>query len=107
VSVEEQAPELTASLVASRPKLLVFVTATSGPSRRVEGFVAQVLQRRANHDTFELRYLDLEANPELARRLGIVQVPTVLVVEGGRVRIRVEQPRGAAEIRSALGPWLR
>ena len=90
-----------------RPTLLVFGSATSGPSRRVEGFVAQVLQRRQNHSTFELRYLDMAAHSQLARRLAIVQIPTIVVVEDGRVRVRIEQPRGAAEIRTALTPWLR
>jgi thioredoxin-like negative regulator of GroEL len=66
-----------------------------------------VLQERSNHGTFERRYLDVDAHAELAGRLGIVQVPTVLVVESGRVCVRIEQPRGAAEIRSALEPWLR
>lgn len=90
-----------------RPSLLFFFSATSGASRRVEGFLAQVLQRRRNHATFELRYLDVDAHAELAQRLGVVQIPTVLVVDGARVQVRVEQPRGAAELRAALAPWLR
>lgn len=90
-----------------RPSLMFFFSPTSGASRRVEGFLAQVLQRRSNHATFELRYLDADAHAELAQRLGVVQVPTVLVLEGGRVEVRVEQPRGAAELRTALAPWLR
>jgi thioredoxin-like negative regulator of GroEL len=92
---------------AGRPRLLVFGSARSGPSRRVEGFVAQVLQRRQNHSTFALSYVDLDAHAELADRLQVVRVPTILVIEGGRVRARIEQPRGAAEIRTALAQWLR
>jgi thioredoxin-like negative regulator of GroEL len=90
-----------------RPRLVVFGSTRSGPSRRVEGFVAQVLQRRQNHSTFALSYLDLDAHAELADRLQVVQIPTILVIERGRVRARIEQPRGAAEIRTALAPWLR
>jgi thioredoxin-like negative regulator of GroEL len=95
------------SAAAIRPRLLFFSSPTSGASRRVEGFLAQVLQRRSNHATFELHNLDMEAHSELAQRLGVVQPPTILVVDGGRVQVRVEQPRGAAEIRTALARWLR
>ena len=37
-----------------RPKLVFFYSPRSGRCRRVEAFVAQVLQRRRNHETFEL-----------------------------------------------------
>jgi hypothetical protein len=35
----------------SNPGLLFFHSPTEGSSRRVEGFLAQVLQRRRNHET--------------------------------------------------------
>ncbi len=44
--------------VDARPRLLFFFSSTSGPSRRAEGFLAQVLQRRANHSSFELVRVD-------------------------------------------------
>lgn len=50
----------------SRPKLLFFYTDSSGRSRRVESFLAQVLQRRRNHDTFQLYRVDCDARPDLA-----------------------------------------
>ncbi len=37
--------------VTAKPSLVFFHSASSGRCRRVEGFLAQVLQRRANHDT--------------------------------------------------------
>ena len=38
--------------------LLFFTSQTNGRCRRAEGFLAQVLQRRHNHDTFSLRFVD-------------------------------------------------
>src|SRR5207244_5894219 len=40
---------------AEKPSLLFFHSAASGRCRRVEGFMAQVLQRRSNHETFKIR----------------------------------------------------
>lgn len=91
----------------TRPLLLFFCDASSGPSRRVEGFVAQVLQRRRNHDTFRLYRIDCRERPDLARRCGVEQAPALVVVDQSRVQVRLERPRGCVEIRTALAPWLR
>lgn len=90
-----------------RPQLLFFCSDTSGQSRRVEGFLAQVLQRRRNHDTFRIRRIDYLARPDLARRCGVEQPPALVVVEAKRVQVRLEQPRGCIDIEKALAPWLR
>lgn len=91
----------------ARPQLLFFFTASSGRSRRAEGFLAQVLQRRRNHDTFQLVRIDCDAHPELAGRCGVEQPPALVVVEQRRIRARLDQPRGCADIQEALAPWLR
>jgi Thioredoxin len=91
----------------SRPKLLFFYAESSGRSRRAEGFLAQVLQRRRNHDTFQLYRIDYTARPDLAQRFGIENPPTLVVVENKHIRARIEQPRGCMEIQNALAFWLR
>lgn len=92
---------------AARPLLLFFRDPTSGPARRVEGFVAQVLQRRRNHDTFDLRRIDADRGADLARRCGVERTPALVVVVNKRVLERLEEPRGCVEIQLALAPWLR
>lgn len=89
-----------------RPQLLFFYDDRSGQSRRVEGFLAQVLQRRRNHGSFRIQRLEYERYAELARRCGVSELPALVVVEQKRVRVRVERPRGCVEIREALAPWL-
>ena len=98
------------SVTAEHPAApgLVFVhRASSGRCRRVEGFLAQVLQRRANHATFRMYSVDADAHPELAERFKVEAVPTLLVVEEKRVRGRLEAPRGCRDIEEFLAPWLR
>jgi thioredoxin-like negative regulator of GroEL len=96
-----------AAAQATRPRLLFFYSASCGRCRRVEGFLAQVLQRRHNHSTFSLYRIDREARPDLAERFGVAETPALLVVDGKRIEARLERPRGCVEIQTLLAPWLR
>ena len=94
------------STVASTPQLLFFYSPTSGRSRRAEGFLAQVLQRRHNHASFTVRRIEAERHPDLLERFRIQELPTFLVVAENRVQARITAPRGCVEITRALAPWL-
>ena len=93
--------------VVTKPRLVFFYSRQSGRCRRVEGFIAQVLQRRRNHDTFTVYRVDAEERSDLAARFGVSTLPTLVVVDGKHVSARLETPRGCREIESFLGPWLR
>lgn len=90
-----------------QPGLVFFYSPVSGSSRRVEGFLAQVLQRRRNHATFKLYRVDERSRPDLVERFGIDQTPALAVVEGKLVRAKLARPRGCREIESFLAPWLK
>ena len=89
-----------------RPQLVFFHAPASGPSRRVEGFLAQVVQRRANHSTFRLYRVDETARPDLVERFGVAEVPSLVVVEDKQVRGVLTRPRGCRDIQDFLSPWL-
>jgi thioredoxin-like negative regulator of GroEL len=93
--------------VPARPRLLFFYGERDGHSRRVEGFLAQVMQRRKNHDTFEVHRIETSRSAKLAQRFRVDAVPTVLVLDGRRVRARLVRPTGCADLKLALAPWLR
>lgn len=90
-----------------RPSLLFVYSPTSGPSRRVEGYLAQVLQRRANHTTFRLSRINASKRPDLVERLRISELPVLLVVADRRIQARLVRPRGCTEIVQFLSPWLK
>ena len=94
-------------VAVEQPRLVFFHSTRSGPSRRVEGFLAQVLQRRGNHSTFRLVRVATEERPDLVARFAVESVPTLVVVDGNRVSGRLEVPRGCDEIEQFLAPWLR
>jgi thioredoxin-like negative regulator of GroEL len=89
-----------------QPRLVFFHSKASGPCRRVEGFLAQVLQRRRNHGTFKVLHVAEEERPDLLERFAVDAVPTLVVVEGKAVRARLAKPRGCRDIEGFLAPWL-
>jgi thioredoxin-like negative regulator of GroEL len=90
-----------------QPTLLFFFSPTSGASRRAEGYLAQVLQRRANHSSFRLVRIDTATQPDLVERLQVTELPTLIVAVDGDVRGRLSKPTGCAEISRLLTPWLK
>ena len=90
-----------------RPQLLFFHDPTDGRARRIEGFLAQVLQRRRNHDTVTVRRIDVRAHADVAERFAIHATPALVVVHEKRVQGRLELPRGCKAIADLLQPWLR
>ena len=92
---------------APKAKLVFFYSERSGRSRRVEGYLAQVLQRRRNHETFELVRVSVERHPELAGRFEVTDLPTICIVEGRRLRKRIADPRGCRQLEAELAEWLR
>jgi thioredoxin-like negative regulator of GroEL len=100
------AASVRAGTQRTQPRLVFFHSSVSGSCRRAEGFLAQVLQRRRNHETFRLYRVAQEERPDLVEQFGITTMPTLVVVEGKTVRAKLERPRGCREIETFLAPWL-
>src|SRR6266516_2686832 len=101
VSEQAQSPEQD-----TKVKLAFFYSPRSGRSRRTEGFLAQVLQHRHNHHTFQLLRVDIDKRPDLATRFRVTETPTLLVIEDNRIRARRSEPTGCRQITELLSPWL-
>jgi thioredoxin-like negative regulator of GroEL len=95
-----------ATTSAEKPRLAFFYSDLSGRCRRTEGFLAQVLQRRGNHDTFRVYRVPVEERPDLHDHHQIARLPTLAVIEHKKVVGRLEQPRACREIEGFLSPWL-
>jgi thioredoxin-like negative regulator of GroEL len=91
----------------TQPKLLYFYSPKSGLSRRVEAFLDQVLQERRNHKAFSRARVDVDRTPQLAEHFEVTDVPSILVLEDGRVAQKVEGRVSVGSLRDALGPWLQ
>jgi len=98
---------LPQDLGATKPRLLFFHSRFCGKCRRVDGFIAQVLQRRQNHGTFVLLHVEAGERPDLLERFNVAEVPSLVVVSDRQVRGRLAHPRGCREIEGLLAPWLK
>jgi thioredoxin-like negative regulator of GroEL len=108
MTISEHAPiPAQDSKPSGRVKLAFFYSPRSGRSRRVEGFLAQVLQHRRNHHTFQILRVDVDKRPDLATRFRVTETPTLLVIADNRVRARLSEPTGCRQITELLSPWLR
>jgi thioredoxin-like negative regulator of GroEL len=90
-----------------KPGLVYFHSSRSGKCRRIEGYIAQVLQHRRNHDTFKYYAVAQEERPDLLAKFGIDFTPTIVVLERQAVAARLEGPRGSKDIARFLQPWLK
>ena len=63
-----------------KPILLFFTRRTSGPARRMESLIAHVGRRERNRLT--VVHVDADSNSELAERLDVEEIPTLVLVEG-------------------------
>jgi thioredoxin-like negative regulator of GroEL len=91
----------------NKPGLVYFHSSRSGKCRRIEGYIAQVLQHRRNHDTFKYYAVAQEERPDLLEKFGIEYTPTIVVLESQTIAARLESPRGSKDIERFLQPWLR
>ena len=79
-------------LGADRPVVVDFWAPWCGPCTRA----TQVLEAlEAEHKGVEFVKLDIDENPRLAARFGILSIPTAILFEGGEARAEVigAQPR--------------
>ena len=86
-----------------KPGLVFFHSQTSGKCRRIEGYIAQVLQRRRNHETFKYYAVASEERPDLIDRFGIAVMPTLARRRGEDVSARGSRSLAAAATSS--GSW--
>jgi thioredoxin-like negative regulator of GroEL len=72
----------------SVPLLLFFTTPTSGPARRMESLLAHLARKERTR--LRVSRIDVDASPELAERLTVTDVPTLVLVKDRRPVARLE-----------------
>jgi thioredoxin 2 len=86
------------------PVLAFFTDARSGPARRMDSLLAQLARKERGR--LQVKRVDVERNPEVARRLHVEVVPTLLLIYDHRVVGRLEGRVSAPRIDRMLRPYL-
>jgi len=88
----------------ARPLLVFFWSERSGPARRMESLLAHLA--RKERARLRVMRVDVDAEPELALRFKVEDVPTLVLVKGKSVVDRIEGRASAPTIESMLQPHL-
>ena len=86
------------------PLLLFFTTSRSGPARRMESLLAHLA--RKERARLRVSRVDADATVELAKRLGVETIPTLVLVKERRPVARLEGRVSAPQIERMLEPHL-
>jgi thiol-disulfide isomerase/thioredoxin len=98
------ASEVGAAAFGAGATLLQFSTEFCAPCRATARILAQVGGERQGVEHIEV---DLADRPDLARRFGILQTPTTLVLDGGgTIRARIGGAPRPADVRSIIDDLL-
>ena len=95
---KENYDELVAA--CDRPVLIDFWATWCGPCRMIAPFVEEIAQER---EDILVGKVDVDTQPELAKSFGIVSIPTLILLDGGKETARVMGYRPKAEILKKLG----
>ena len=64
---------------ADKPVLIDFFATWCGPCKMIAPFIAE------EHDEFKICKVDVDQEPELAQKFGVVSIPTLVVIKDGKV----------------------
>lgn len=95
-------------LSTTDPTVLRFTATWCGPCAAVRRVVDQVVADLARDgSTVAHVEIDMDENPEAAKRLSVLSLPTTIVFDAsGRPQFRINGVPKAADLRSALQPLL-
>lgn len=82
-------------LAGKKPALLDFYADWCGPCRMVAPVIEEIASENSQ---YVVGKINVDAEPELARKFGIVSIPTLIVMKGGEVANRVTGARPKAQI---------
>ena len=89
---------------SDRPLLLFYTSERSGPGRRMESLLAHLA--RKERARLRVSRVYVEHCPDLVSRLDVKEVPSLVLLDGGRPLARLEGRASAPRIERMLAPHL-
>jgi thioredoxin-like negative regulator of GroEL len=87
-----------------KPLLVFFTSERSGPARRMESLLAHLARKERTR--VRIMRVEVEAQPELAEKFRVADVPTLVLVKRKRVVDRIDGRASAPVIETMLARHL-
>jgi thioredoxin 1 len=91
-------------LKADKPVLVDFWAEWCGPCRRVSPIVEEIAGEKAG--ALKVLKLNVDDNPETARKYGVMSIPTLMLFTDGDERKRIVGVRPKSALLSEVEPFL-